>query len=34
MAKNATLTAAFDRAALADGEQLSEYSTGVFVYDE
>ncbi len=33
-AKNATLTAAFDRAALADGEQLSEYSTGVFVYNE
>jgi hypothetical protein len=32
MAKNATLTAAFDRAALADGEQLTEYSSGVFVY--
>jgi hypothetical protein len=32
MAKNATLTAAFDRATLADGEQLTEFSTGVFVY--
>src|SRR4051812_41217187 len=33
-AKNATLTAAFDRASLADGEQLSEFSTGVYVYRE
>jgi hypothetical protein len=33
-AKNATLTAAFDRAALADGEQLSEYSSGVYLYNE
>jgi hypothetical protein len=32
MAKNATLTAAFDRAALADGEQLTEFSTGVYGY--
>jgi hypothetical protein len=31
-AKNATLTAAFDRASLADGEQLTEFSTGVFLY--
>ena len=31
-AKNATLTAAFDRAALADGEQLTEFSTGVYGY--
>src|SRR5580704_7046466 len=31
-AKNATLTAAFDRASLADGEQLTEFSTGVYVY--
>jgi hypothetical protein len=34
MAKNATLTAAFERAALMDGEQLSEYSSGAFVYNE
>jgi hypothetical protein len=34
MAKNATLTAAFDRATLADGEQLSDYSSGVFLYNE
>jgi len=33
-AKNATLTAAFDRASLADGEQLTEFSTGVYVYDQ
>ena len=33
MAKNATLSAAFDRATLADGEQLTEFSSGVFVYD-
>jgi hypothetical protein len=33
-AKNATLTAAFDRATLADGEQLTEFSSGVFVYNE
>jgi hypothetical protein len=33
-AKNATLTSAFDRAALADGEQLTEFSTGVYVYSE
>jgi hypothetical protein len=33
-AKNATLSAAFDRAALADGEQLTEYSSGVFLYNE
>jgi hypothetical protein len=32
MAKNATLTAAFDRASLADGEQLTGFSTGVYVY--
>jgi hypothetical protein len=31
-AKNATLTGAFDRASLADGEQLTEFSTGVYVY--
>jgi hypothetical protein len=31
-AKNATLTAAFDRATLADGEQLTEFSTGVYLY--
>jgi hypothetical protein len=31
-AKNVTLTAAFDRASLADGEQLTEFSTGVYVY--
>jgi hypothetical protein len=34
MAKNATLTAAFDRATLLDGEQLSDYSSGAFVYNE
>jgi hypothetical protein len=34
MAKNATLTAAFDRASLADGEQLTGFSTGVYVYRE
>jgi hypothetical protein len=34
MAKNATLTAAFDRATLADGEQLSDYSSGAFIYNE
>jgi hypothetical protein len=34
MAKNATLSAAFDRAVLADGEQLSEFSSGVYVYRE
>ena len=33
-AKNATLTAAFDHAALVDGEQLTEFSTGVYVYSE
>jgi hypothetical protein len=33
-AKNATLTAAFDRASLADGEQLAEFSTGVYVFNE
>jgi len=32
MAKNATLTAAFDRATLADGEQLTEFSSAVYVY--
>ncbi len=32
MAKNATLTAAFDHAALVDGEQLTEFSTGVYAY--
>src|SRR5258708_12274708 len=32
MAKNATLTASFDRASLADGEQLTGFSTGVYVY--
>ena len=31
-ANNATLTAAFDRASLADGEQLTEFSTGAYVY--
>jgi hypothetical protein len=31
-AKNATLTAAFDHASLVDGEQLTEFSTGVYVY--
>jgi hypothetical protein len=34
MEKNATLSAAFDRATLADGEQLTEFSTGVFHYRE
>ncbi|HTC75970.1 MAG TPA: hypothetical protein VK684_10360 [Edaphobacter sp.] len=34
MAKNATLTAAFDHASLVDGEQLSEFSSGVFLYNE
>jgi hypothetical protein len=34
MAKNATLSAAFDRAALADGEQLTEFSSGAFLYNE
>jgi len=33
-AKNATLTAAFDHASLVDGEQLTEFSTGVYVYRE
>ena len=34
MAKNTTLTAAFDRATLLDGEQLSDYSSGAFVFNE
>ena len=34
MAKNATLTAAFDHAALVDGEQLTEFSAGVYVFNE
>jgi hypothetical protein len=33
-AKNATLAAAFDRASLADGEQLTEYSSGAFLFRE
>jgi hypothetical protein len=33
-AKNATLSAAFDHASFVDGEQLSDYSTGVFVFNE
>ena len=33
-AKNATLSAAFDHAALVDGEQLTEYSSGAFLYNE
>ena len=32
--KNATLSAALDRAALADGEMLSETDAGVFMYNE
>jgi hypothetical protein len=32
--KNATLAAALDRAAAADGELLSRYETGVFVFNE
>jgi hypothetical protein len=32
--KNAALTAAIDRAALADGELLSDYDAGVFIYRE
>ncbi|WP_263365308.1 hypothetical protein [Edaphobacter bradus] len=32
--KNATLSAALDRAALADGDLLSEYDSGVLVYRE
>jgi hypothetical protein len=34
MANNATLTSAFDRASVADGEQLTEFSSGAFVYNE
>ena len=34
MAKNATLTAAFDRATLADGEQLTEFSSAAYAYRE
>jgi hypothetical protein len=34
MAKNSTLASAFDRAVQADGEQLSEFSVGAFVYNE
>jgi hypothetical protein len=33
-AKNATLSAAFDHASLVDGEQLSEYSSGAFLFNE
>jgi hypothetical protein len=33
-AKNATLSAAFDHASLMDGEQLSEYSSGAFLFNE
>jgi len=33
-AKNATLSAAFDRAALTDGEQLTEYTSGAFLFNE
>ncbi len=33
-AKNATFTAAMDRATVMDGEQLTDYSTGVFLYNE
>jgi len=33
MEKNATLAAAVDRAELSDGELLSDYDQGVFVYD-
>ena len=33
-AKNATLSAAFDHAALVDGEQLTEYSSGAFLFNE
>jgi hypothetical protein len=34
MAKNATLTAAIDRAEQADGELLTSYDQGIFVYRE
>lgn len=34
MMKDPTLSAAFDRAAQADGELLSRYETGVFTYNE
>lgn len=34
MAKNATLTSAFDHAALVDGDLLTEFSSGAFVYNE
>jgi hypothetical protein len=34
MAKNATLTSAFDRAVQADGELLSAFTVGAFVYNE
>lgn len=34
MMKDATLSAAFDRASQADGELLSRYETGVFTYNE
>jgi hypothetical protein len=33
-AKNATLSAAFDHATLVDGEQLTEYSSGTFLFNE
>jgi hypothetical protein len=33
-AKNTTLSAAFDRASFVDGEQLSDFSTGVFTFNE
>jgi hypothetical protein len=33
-AANATLSAAVDKAALADGDLLTEYDTGVFIYRE
>jgi hypothetical protein len=33
-AKNATLSAAFDHASLVDGEQLAEFSSGAFLFNE
>jgi hypothetical protein len=33
-AKNATLSAAFDHASFVDGEQLAEYSSGAFLFNE